>query len=112
MCIFERSSMNSNKEKAENNAGTETQLNQFKHKRVLLKKFLNEPVDALDLRLAKAEENLSELPIDPFTNIRHEVRILIGKYISNTAIMISNLLKLLFRHFYLVFSHWLKRVLC
>jgi len=64
--------MNSNKEKAENNAGTETQLNQFKHKRVLLKKFLNEPVDALDLRLAKAEENLSELPIDPFTNIRHE----------------------------------------
>ena len=36
-------------------------------------KFFNEPVDALDLRLANAEENLSTLPVDPFTDIKQEV---------------------------------------
>ena len=46
---------------------------QFKPKRKLMTKFLNEPVDALDLRLAKAEENLSTLPVDPFTDIKQEV---------------------------------------
>ena len=39
-------------------------------------KFFNEPVDALDLRLANAEENLSTLPVDPFTDIKQEVRII------------------------------------
>ena len=47
---------------------------QFKPKRKLMTKFLNEPVDALDLRLANAEKNLSTLPVDPFTDIKQEVR--------------------------------------
>ena len=47
---------------------------QFKPKRKLMTKFFNEPVDALDLRLANAEENLSTLPVDPFTDIKQEVR--------------------------------------
>lgn len=46
---------------------------QFKPKRKLMTKFFNEPVDALDLRLANAEENLSTLPVDPFTDIKQEV---------------------------------------
>lgn len=46
---------------------------QFKPKRKLMTKFLNEPVDALDLRLANAEKNLSTLPVDPFTDIKQEV---------------------------------------
>ena len=45
---------------------------QFKLKNNLMNKFFNEPVDALDLRLAKAEENLSTLPIDPFKDIKKE----------------------------------------
>lgn len=45
---------------------------QFKLKSNLMNKFFNEPVDALDLRLAKAEENLSSLPVDPFTDIKQE----------------------------------------
>jgi len=40
----------------------------------LIKKFFNEPVDALDLRLAKAEENFSALPRDPLTRIKKEVK--------------------------------------
>jgi len=44
----------------------------FKHKSSLIKKFFNEPVDALDLRLANAEENISLLPQDPFTDIKKE----------------------------------------
>ena len=39
-----------------------------------MKKFFNEPVDALDLRLAKAEENVSALPRDPLTRSKKEVR--------------------------------------
>ena len=47
---------------------------QFKPKRKLMTKFFNEPVDALDLRLANAEENLSRLPVDPFTDtVKQEV---------------------------------------
>ena len=49
---------------------------QFKPKRKMMTKFFNEPVDALDLRLANAEENLSTLPVDPFTDIKQEVRVL------------------------------------
>ena len=45
---------------------------QFKLKSNLINKFYNEPVDALDLRLAKAEENLSALPVDPFTDIKQK----------------------------------------
>ena len=45
---------------------------QFKLKSNLMNKFYNEPVDALDLRLAKAEENFSLLPVDPFTEIKQE----------------------------------------
>jgi len=45
---------------------------QFKLKSNLMNKFFNEPVDALDLRLANAEENLSSLPVDPFTEIKQE----------------------------------------
>ena len=37
-----------------------------------MKKFYNEPVDALDLRLAKVEKNLSLLPVDPLTQIKQE----------------------------------------
>ena len=40
---------------------------QFKVKTNLMNKFFNSPVDALDLRLANAEDNLSSLPADPFT---------------------------------------------
>jgi len=60
--------MNIGKEREE----TTTQGTQFKLKSNLMNKFFNEPVDALDLRLAKAEENLSTLPIDPFTDIKQE----------------------------------------
>lgn len=42
----------------------------FKPKSCLIKKFFNEPVDALDSRLANAEKNLSCLPIDPFNDIK------------------------------------------
>ena len=51
---------------------------QFKPKRKLMTKFFNEPVDALDLRLANAEENLSRLPVDPFTDtVKQEVSLTI-----------------------------------
>ena len=42
----------------------------LKPKSSMIKKFFNEPVDALDSRLANAEENLSCLPIDPFNDIK------------------------------------------
>ena len=42
----------------------------FKPKSCLIKKFFNEPVDALDSRLANAEEHLSCLPRDPFNDIK------------------------------------------
>ena len=60
--------MNVEKEKEE----TSTHGTQFKLKSNLMNKFFNEPVDALDLRLANAEENLSSLPVDPFTEIKQE----------------------------------------
>ena len=51
---------------------------QLKPKRKLMTKFFNEPVDALDLRLANAEENLSRLPVDPFTDtVKQEVSLTI-----------------------------------
>ena len=60
--------MNAENQKEE----TSSQEPQFKLKSNLMNKFYNEPVDALDLRLAKAEENLSVLPVDPFTEIKQE----------------------------------------
>jgi len=51
--------------------GQETQSYKLKPKSKLITKFFNEPVDALDLRLANAEENLSVLPVDPFKDIKH-----------------------------------------
>eukprot|EP00092_Neocalanus_flemingeri_P003311 GFUD01003544.1.p1 GENE.GFUD01003544.1~~GFUD01003544.1.p1 ORF type:complete len:756 (+),score=122.33 GFUD01003544.1:496-2763(+) len=60
--------MNVEKDKEE----TSTHGTQFKLKSNLMNKFFNEPVDALDLRLANAEENLSSLPVDPFTDIKQE----------------------------------------
>ena len=53
--------------------GQETQSYKLKPKSKLITKFFNEPVDALDLRLANAEENLSVLPVDPFKDIKHTV---------------------------------------
>jgi len=60
--------MNAEKNKEE----TSPHGTQFKLKSNLMNKFFDEPVDALDLRLAKAEENLSSLPVDPFTEIKQE----------------------------------------
>ena len=53
--------------------GQETQSYKLKPKSKFITKFFNEPVDALDLRLANAEENLSVLPVDPFKDIKHTV---------------------------------------
>ena len=53
--------------------GQETQSYKMKPKSKFITKFFNEPVDALDLRLANAEENLSVLPVDPFKDIKHTV---------------------------------------
>ena len=58
-----------------------------------MKKFFNEPVDALDLRLAKAEENFSALPRDPLTRIKKEVRDLS----NNITIFLDYLIILIIR---------------
>ena len=61
---------------------------QLKPKRKLMTKFFNEPVDALDLRLAKAEENLSTLPADPLTDIKHEVLYNWTEYVKNMVFLV------------------------
>ena len=68
MCSFTHTEMESTNERQDGDSHT-AETNQFKLKRKLMTKFFNEPVDALDLRLAKAEENLSELPVDPFIEV-------------------------------------------
>ena len=46
----------------------------FKMKSNMMYKFFNEPVDALDLRLTKAEASLSSLPTDPlFGQVKEEL---------------------------------------
>ena len=68
MCTFTMSARDGTTDSREEGGGS-----LLTPKQRFMKKFFNEPVDALDLRLAKAEENLSTLPVDPFTDIRHEV---------------------------------------
>lgn len=70
MCTYTMSARNGTTDSREEGGGSLHQT----PKQMFMKKFFNEPVDALDLRLAKAEENLSTLPADPFTDIRHEVK--------------------------------------
>ena len=77
---------------------------QFKPKRKLMTKFFNEPVDALDLRLANAEENLSTLPVDPFTDIKQEVSWVNIKYQYKDLLLKKKAQERIKRHLVYFFS--------
>ena len=53
-------------------AGAEAAGGPYKVKNNIMQKFYSEPVDALDLRLTKAEATLSSLEADPLRNIKEE----------------------------------------
>ena len=45
---------------------------QCKMKSYLMQRFFNDPVDAMDKRLESAENNLNNMPMDPFTEVKKE----------------------------------------